>query len=190
MVGGLLLGSPLPLSASSESNINLSNSLRWSFFSSKSLFDFLMTFTCFPSNCPFASQISGSISPWEFFLTDCPSSNQMFSEFWSQNPFHGFPMSQFWLMRIASLVFGILSKIEVTLEFFESDPVTLSSDLDLITVWWYFIIFKKFGIDQNFSLIWWCNIRFVLICTKLTPDVEFLVTVYEIWTFLNDLISF
>ena len=49
---------------------------------------------------------------------------------------------------------------------------------------------KKIGIDQNFSLIWWCNIRFVLICTKVTPDVEFLVTVYEIWTFLNDLIPF
>ena len=32
-------------------------------------------------------------------------SNQIFSEFWSQNPLNGFPMSQFWLMRIASLVF-------------------------------------------------------------------------------------
>ena len=72
---------------------------------------------------------------------------------------------------------------------FESEPLSLSSDLEMITVWWDFIIFEK---NQNRSeffldlmMKYQIHTLFWSVYTKVTPDMEFWDTLYKIQTFLR-----
>ena len=74
---------------------------------------------------------------------------------------------------------------------FESEPLSLSSDLEMITVWWDFIIFEK---NQNRSeffldlmMKYQIHTLFWSVYTKVTPDMEFWDTLYKIQTFFGDL---
>ena len=99
---------------------------------------------------------------------------------WPQTWGHIFSVS--WLrFKIHSIFYWI----EI---IFESNPLSLSSDLEMITVWWDFIIFEK---NQNRSeffldlmMKYQIHILIWSVYSKVSPDREFWDTFYKIQTFL------